>query len=40
VGDRKIKTKNKNSQGLKKELSKIGYSEKAIQEIGKWITLE
>jgi hypothetical protein len=40
LGEKKLKSRNKIGQKLKIELSKIGYSDKAIDEIGKWIVLE
>jgi len=36
----KIKNEKPNSIILKRELSKMGYSEKIIKEIGKWLPLE
>ena len=38
--EKKLKTRDKISQELKRELTKIGYSEKAIQEISKWVPLD
>jgi hypothetical protein len=35
-----MKHKNSISKILKRELYKMGYSEKAIKEIGKWLPLE
>ena len=35
-----MKTKIRVSQDLKRELEKLGYSEKVIQEISKWLPLE
>jgi hypothetical protein len=35
-----MKGKNSISQVLKRQLSEMGYSEKAIKEIGKWLPLE
>ena len=40
TGGKKIKQRKSISKFLKRELSKMGYSEKAIQEIGKWLPLE
>jgi len=39
-GNRKLKIRYKINQELKLELTKMGYSVKAIQEIAKWIALE
>jgi len=39
-GKNKIKSRMETGKDLERELAKLGYSEKAIQEIRKWIPLE